>query len=114
MKTILIAAGLVISLGLAGCASAQKQKAPEAKPAATAAAPEAKAAAAPAGEKLACTKGTETRTLEIVKKGAGCGLSYEKGGKAKIVAKASHGEKHCVESKDKIRAKLEAAGYKCQ
>lgn len=103
---------------MAGCASAKKQSD-------TAAPVTAKAPAvtqdtnAGGGKteddfgKTTCTQGEETRLLEITKSDAGCTLNYTKGGKAAAVSSAVHGTKHCVDSKNKIRTKLEAAGYTC-
>lgn len=76
--------------------------------------------AAPAAEnssdadKISCTKGSDTRTLEIVKKGAGCALEYDKSGKKSDVSTSTHGTAHCKASQKKIRTKLEHSGYKCE
>jgi hypothetical protein len=112
-------------MGLAGCASAKKQASTDthgaaaaaqsmarAKAAAAAAAPAPKAALAEEA-KISCTKASETRTLEIVKKGPGCELEYLKSGKTSSVATSTHGLKHCVDSEKKIRSKLDQAGFKC-
>jgi hypothetical protein len=68
---------------------------------------------APAPPKPSCTKGSETRLFEIVKTEKGCVLNYTKSGKTTAVATSSHGVQHCEKSEEKIRSKLEKAGYQC-
>ena len=105
---------LLIALGFAGCASSEKHAvAPTDKPAAPAPALPSKVAPAPAEQKLSCIHGSETRFLEVIKKGNGCALNYTKAGKVTAVATASHGNKHCESSKEKIRMKLEKGDFKC-
>jgi hypothetical protein len=65
------------------------------------------------GNKISCSKGSETRVLEIEKKDQGCSLAYTKAGKTTSIASSTKNEKHCVASQKKIRTKLENAGYKC-
>ena len=64
--------------------------------------------------KVLCTKGSETRSLDVVKKRSGCALDYEKYGKTLAVASSSHALKHCQESQNKIKSKLAQAGFKCE
>jgi hypothetical protein len=102
-----------VAFAFTGCASAKKQT--EAGTPVTAA-PAQQAAPAPAasgGEKVSCAKGSDTRVLEVVTKGAGCALDYTKAGKMSAVSTSQHGEQHCKDSQKKIRAKLEQAGYQC-
>jgi hypothetical protein len=95
---------------LAGCASAKKQTASEAAKPAEAPAPTATAASS---AKLSCTKGTDVRVLEVAGLKEGCVLNYEKFGKSSPISTARHGLKHCKDSQEKIRTKLEHGGYKC-
>jgi hypothetical protein len=100
---------------LAGCASAKKQTASEpvkATPAAASASAMHADSAATAG-KLSCTKGTDVRVLEVAGLKEGCVLNYEKFGKTSPISTARHGLKHCKDSQDKIKTKLEHGGYKC-
>jgi hypothetical protein len=71
------------------------------------------AAAVKAGA-VVCKSGADSRTIEVVTKDAGCEVSYTKEGKATTPASSAHGTAHCDEVKDKIKGKLEAAGYKCE
>jgi hypothetical protein len=106
---------ILTALSMAGCASAKKQ--PEAHaPAATASSKVSQTGEATGMSdltKLSCTRGQETRTLEVVKKDSGCSLDYTKGGKMKAAASSSHGTQHCVDTQKKIQKKLEQAGFKC-
>jgi hypothetical protein len=64
--------------------------------------------------KISCSKDTDTRTLEVIKKASGCSLQYDKFGKAASVASSAKGLKHCQESESKIRTKLEKSGFICK
>lgn len=101
------------ALYFAGCANSEKKSTPPPieKPAAPPTAP--KVVTPPNDQKLSCSHGSETRILEIVKKGNECALNYTKAGKVTAVATASHGSKHCNDSKERIRAKLEKGDFKC-
>lgn len=111
----------ILAIVLAGCASANKNSS---STTATTSTPAAKSTSgttttAPAATaekdagKVTCTKDKETRTLEVVKKDAGCSLDYTKAGSTKSVASSTHGTQHCNESLKKTRGKLEAGGFKC-
>jgi hypothetical protein len=71
-------------------------------------------AAAENASKLSCTKGSDVRTLEVVKKSEGCSLQYEKFGKMSSVASSEKGMKHCQDSETKIKTKLEKSGFSCK
>lgn len=103
---------ILTALAMAGCASTKKQpSAPiTASPSTTS---QSSMQAAPDSTKVSCTKDTETRTLEVLKKGPGCVLDYRKFGKAAEVASSSHSLKHCMRSQKKIREKLERSGFMC-
>lgn len=65
------------------------------------------------GDKLACSKGRESRMLEILKKASGCELKYTKAGRSSFISSSARGKKHCESSKAKLREKLEKAGFLC-
>ncbi|MBI3542805.1 MAG: hypothetical protein HY075_05965 [Deltaproteobacteria bacterium] len=116
MKTASTLILLLLPIAIAGCASAKKQPTTDTANAATPA--KAEQAAAPAtaaadADKITCTQDTENRVLAVVKKGAGCALEYTKEGKTSTPSTSQHGLEHCKATQKKIRAKLEAAGYKC-
>lgn len=100
---------LLAVIALVGCASKKTEPAP------APAAPAPVVQTAPVNaNKLSCTKGSETRTLEVVSKDKGCALNYTKAGKETVAASSVHGTSHCDQSKTKISKKLEAAGYQCK
>lgn len=123
MKQILVL--LAASVLLASCASSQKASEAEAKASAEAqAAAEEKAkseAEAAEKEKAAkanrteCARDQDTRVLEIASvQPKGCELNYTKFGNTEAVASSAVGLEHCQTVRDRIRGKLEEAGYKCQ
>lgn len=105
------------TLMLAGCGSKRKQEnsstASEAPPVSAPSTPMAPPVDDDNPAKVTCSKGKETRLLEIVKKGKGCAFAYTKFGKTNEAATSSHGLKHCRDSQKKVRSKLESAGYAC-
>lgn len=117
MKWVIFAA----VFALMGCASAKKQNTPASQastPTSAAAQSSSRTTAnatatASEGGKLSCTKDGEGRQLEVAKVGGGCALNYTKAGKMSSVASSTHGTKHCVSAEDKIRKKLEKAGFTC-
>lgn len=65
-------------------------------------------------EAITCESKGDTRKLEIIAEGEGCKLDYTKAGAATTVATQKKGDEKCKEVSDKIKAKLEAAGYVCK
>ena len=105
----------ILIVGLVHCSSAPKNQPPEtAQPESQVTTVAPPIAVSPDLQKFTCMKGGETRALEVAKKDAGCELNYSKSGKSSVVASSSHGVKHCVNSRDKIRDKLTKAGYACK
>ncbi len=124
-RNTLLAFVLVPTLITVGCASAKKSEAPAAAPVAEAASSTAanvKAAAetakaevkAVAASETTCIQGQDSRVIAIEAKGSGCNLNYTKGGKTSSVATSASGAEHCEKVAQKIRSKLEAAGYACK
>jgi hypothetical protein len=112
---------LLMAVVLPACSSVQKKSEPA--PAA-AAAPAAKpavpakvlketkpVAGAPA---LACEQGTDKRTVLIESKDGGCEVHYSKFGNSEKIAYSAHSQEYCVEVKEKIRSRLEAAQFTCK
>ena len=66
---------------------------------------------------VTCVNGLETRTMAIgthTGDGAGCEVRYEKNEKVTMVpAYSSFGNDHCLQARDKMRANLVKAGWKC-
>ena len=60
-----------------------------------------------------CSTDTETRTLSVGDKDAGCELHYEKNGAIKVISWSTTGTERCVKSRDKIVGDLRKAGWKC-
>lgn len=115
MKYFAVLATSVLTVAMVGCSSAKKQTAATPTPApAPVTAPAAQTKTASDSQKLSCTKGSDTRVLEVVSKDKGCVLNYTKAGKETAAASSSHSVEHCEKSKDKISKKLIAAGYQCQ
>ena len=84
-----------------------------------ASAPQAATATAPEGDnevvaRRICMNGAVERTLEVLPVEKGCVLRYTKGGKTEEKAKASHGVQICQDSMQRIAARLETSGFKCQ
>jgi hypothetical protein len=72
-----------------------------------------KKSAAANGEKIECKVTGDERTLEVRETGKGCELAYVKGGNEGIVATSANGKEHCVSVQNKIKERLEGAGFKC-
>jgi hypothetical protein len=109
---------IILALAFTGCAGAKNK--PDSNSQTAVAAPATSQVSKSADlnvpeelRKVSCTKGDEARLLEVVKKGDGCALDYTKAGKTAAVASGTHGVRHCVATKKKIRSKLEKAGYSC-
>jgi hypothetical protein len=60
-----------------------------------------------------CSTDTETRTLSVGDKDAGCELHYEKNGSIKVISWSTTGTERCVHSRDKIVGDFKKAGWKC-
>lgn len=72
------------------------------------------AAAAAAAQDLACTRGSESRTLKVeLTEPKGCKVWYPGTGAADPVAWSTTGVSHCENVSKKIRGNLEAAGFTC-
>lgn len=102
-----------------GCASKSKTAPPAAEtPAAAApdaaAKPDAKAAPESKNAAVTCEKQADKRILEVRAKDKGCELAYTKNGQEAVVASSHSGPTHCQTSLDKIKGKLEAAGFTCK
>lgn len=105
---------LVLSLPLlASCSSSPKKTvtAPAPTPAPSPTAP-ARTDRFPAGIK--CTLDEDTRKIEINGQGEGCQVHYLKFGNSSVIASSASGFAHCESIRDRIRGKLEAAGFKCE
>lgn len=72
-----------------------------------------KAAKSEASEKANCKSGSDSRLIEVVSKGAGCAVHYTKHNEMQEIASAEHETQHCSAVAQKVRGKLEAAGYSC-
>jgi hypothetical protein len=66
----------------------------------------------PDGQTL-CTRGGEHRTLEVVRHGLGCRLSYRSRAHVENVAEAIWGKQVCQHVRSQIVQKLKSAGYSC-
>lgn len=66
---------------------------------------------------VTCANGMETRTMAIAphgEDGQGCELRYEKNEKnTSVPAYSSFGMGHCLAARDKMKANLLKAGWKC-
>lgn len=108
---------LVLPLALAACGSADKKEAKE-----EAQKVEAKADKAKKDMKkkvqvsgdFSCQLGEDKRKLEVVKSESGCALQYTKSGVSNEVASGGVGSEHCQNVANKIKGKLEEAGFKCE
>jgi 1,4-alpha-glucan branching enzyme len=104
-----------------GCASSSKQSEPVAsQPAApvvvaakpSAVLPATPVAAAPIADELKCSLGKESRVLKLEASAPkGCKLSDS--AKKDLIATSSSSKEHCEKIREKVRGKLESAGYKC-
>lgn len=77
-----------------------------------------RAESTPAAEKadkgITCAGSAGPRKLTVATKEKGCELQYTKGDKTEVVATQKMGSSFCEDKLGKIKAKLEAAGYKCE
>lgn len=64
--------------------------------------------------KATCTKGSETRELEITARGDGHTVTYTKGGATKDVGSCSMKKEKCQAVFDGLKANLEKAGFVCK
>ncbi|MBS1960642.1 MAG: hypothetical protein JST04_00390 [Bdellovibrionales bacterium] len=64
--------------------------------------------------KATCTKGAETRELEITAKGEGHTVTYTKKGTAKEVGTCSTNKEKCQAVFDNLKTNLEKAGFACK
>lgn len=106
---------LVTMFAAGGCSTTSRapQTAPPAAAVTTPAAPTTAAKpAVPAKDELTCQRGKEERWLSIENvQPKGCKLNYPQTTTA--VAWSSFGVKHCEQVRDRIKTKLEDAGFKC-
>ncbi len=64
---------------------------------------------------MTCKGGSDdSRTLEIAAEGSGCKVDYTKAGGTQTVANAANDIGYCTQVRDRIKDKLEAAGFKCE
>lgn len=95
----------------AASASTKAEKVEKAEKAAKRAADETK------GEvsgRASCKSGSDTRLIEIVSKGTGCAVEYTKQEEKSEIASAMHETQHCTNVLEKVKGKLEAAGFSCE
>lgn len=64
--------------------------------------------------KVECSVKGDERLIEVREKDAGCEVIYTKGGTEGVVASAVKGKEHCDQTAEKIRNKLEGAGFSCK
>lgn len=108
-----------LALLATGCshsgAKNDKKEADPAPAAKSASAPKAAAKSAEpvATDRIVCTKGSDERLVDIVAKGNGCAVEYTKQQQKKEIASAEYEPEHCKQVLQKVRGKLEAAGYTC-
>lgn len=117
-----ITATLVCAAFMAGCAS--KKKVEEAAPAPAAQGKKATGAATKAATKAvsdmktstetSCKSGSDTRVLAVKVAGSGCELHYTKFGETNSVASSQNGTEYCQSVLERIKGKLEGAGFTCQ
>ena len=73
------------------------------------------AATAGAEGSVSCKgSGDDVRTIAVVKEASGCKVEYTKAGTPQTIATAANDFAYCQEKSDKVRANLEASGFKCQ
>ncbi len=61
-----------------------------------------------------CSSGIDERILFLYPEGSGCKFDYTKAGTTSTLATQKVSNTKCVEVRDAVQAKLEAAGYKCE
>ena len=64
--------------------------------------------------RASCKSGAETRLIEIVNKGTGCAVEYTKQNEKSEIASAAHETQHCSAVLEKVKGKLQAAGFSCE
>jgi hypothetical protein len=108
---------LVLVLATA-CSHGGAKTSEPAAPAAAQAAPKPvkkdAAKAASVAEHTTCTSGQDERIIDIVAKGQGCAVEYTKMKEKKEIASAEHSPAHCRQVAQKVRGRLEAAGFACK
>ncbi|MFL5813991.1 MAG: hypothetical protein ACJ763_10480 [Bdellovibrionia bacterium] len=65
------------------------------------------------GSQTQCARGSDRRTLAVIRHGAGCRLSYQTRSHVENVAEATWGKQVCQQVRSKIVQKLKTAGYSC-
>ncbi|MGE0528232.1 MAG: hypothetical protein AB7G93_03140 [Bdellovibrionales bacterium] len=76
--------------------------------------PEAKTKSEATGERMECSVKGDERFLEIRKTDSGCELAYTKNGQEAVVASSVNGTSHCESTQEKIKGRLEEAGFTCK
>lgn len=64
--------------------------------------------------RASCKAGAETRLIEIVSRGTGCAVEYTKQNEKSEIASAAHETQHCTAVLERVKGKLEAAGFSCE
>ncbi len=111
---------LVLSvIAVAACSSANKSEPAKTSPlaespAAVKAAADKGAKPAPAAGAVECSFKTDKRILEVRAKDKGCELAYTKAGQENVIGSSVNGRDHCQQMSDKIKGKLETAGFSCK
>jgi len=67
-----------------------------------------------ADENMTCKNGSDERTLTLTTANGGCELNYTKFGTPQQVATSGNGKEYCETVREKIKTKLEGAGFTCQ
>lgn len=65
------------------------------------------------GAQTLCSRGSDRRTLEVIRHRTGCRLSYQTRSRVENVAEATWGKKVCQQVRMHIVQKLKSAGYSC-
>lgn len=107
---------IIASVAMAGCASGKKKAepapAPARKPVVTSVQPQS---GKESTQQVQCTKEQDVRSVSVqAADGGGCDVHYEKLGQKNIVASAKNESKHCRDVYERIKKKLEDAGYGCK
>lgn len=112
--------GFVIMFALplmaVGCSSqpTKPDTSTKAQAASTAPTTEKAATKTASDSKVTCTRGKDSRMLEVQAKSKGCDLAYTKFGKEKTVASSSHDLGYCHKVMKRIEGKLKTAKFVCQ
>ncbi len=117
-----LAVALTLSMSIS-CASKGKKAAEGDKAAKTAEAQVDKAAKKADAKKdaaktnaasMACTSGSDARTIAVNSKDSGCEVAYTKMGNEEVVASGMNGMDHCNRVQERIVKNLESAGFSCK